>query len=565
MPYHQVLVVGGGLAGLRAAIEASQGGVDCAILSMVYPIRSHSGAAQGGINAALGNAPEGRDDGWERHAADTIKGSDFLGDQDAVEIMAQEAPQRVYELEHWGVPFSRIKEGLIAQRPFGGGAFPRTCYAADKTGHYLLHTLYEQSIKRRIPVYSEWVVTSLVVKEGGCKGVIAYHLPSGELEAFGAGAVIFATGGAGRIYNHSTNAIINTGAPMAVAYRAGVPLEDMEFVQFHPTGLYGTDILITEGARGEGGFLFNAQGERFMERYTPTAMELAPRDIVARSILTEVQEGRGFDNAYVHLDLRHLGREKILERLPGIRDIAMDFAGIDPIDRPIPVLPAQHYTMGGMETDSWGETRVKGFFACGECACVSVHGANRLGGNSLLDTVLFGKRAGERASSDAGAQARNEGNADLEEALAATRTRLEALASGGGREDPSSIRKEMGEAMMEHVGIFRDREAMARGLEKICELRERYRHIRPVHGGRRYNLDLIRTWELEGQLELAEIITLGALAREESRGSHYRLDFPQRDDEHWLKHTLAHSALPRPYLEYKDVTITQWKPEARKY
>ena len=395
MPHHQLIVVGGGLAGLRAAVEAKADGLDVAVLSQVHPGRSHSSAAQGGINAALANHPDAHDDTPEKHAFDTVKGSDYLADQDAAIQMTKDAPGVIFEMDHWGCPFSRFDDGRIAQRPFGGAGYPRTCYGADKTGHYLLHTLVERAYERQVKMYIEVFVTSLIVDEGRCRGVVAYDMINGGFHAFTADAVVMATGGAGRIYGNSTNAIISTGAGAAMAYRAGVPAEDMEFIQFHPTGLLTSHILMSEACRGEGGYLVNNEGERFMARYAPKAMELAPRDITARSITTEIIEGRGINGEdYVNLDLRHLGAEKIMERLPGIRDIAIHFEGVDPIEEPIPIRPVQHYTMGGIDTDVDGRTRLPGFYAAGECACVSVHGANRLGGNSLLETIVFGRRAG---------------------------------------------------------------------------------------------------------------------------------------------------------------------------
>jgi succinate dehydrogenase / fumarate reductase flavoprotein subunit len=391
---HDILVIGGGLTGLRAALEAKKAGRDVAVLSTVHPLRSHSVAAQGGINAALGNAPTPVKDTWDNHAFDTIKGSDYLADQDAVELMCREGIERVIEMEHWGTLFSRTEDGKIAQRPFGGADFPRTCYAADRTGHNLLHVLFEQVMGLEIPIYEEWQALSLIVDDGRCYGVLGFDFFKGKIIPIQAGATILATGGYGRVYLRSTNALINTGSGCYLAYQAGVPLEDMEFVQFHPTSLYGTNILITEGARGEGGYLVNAKGERFMDQYAPRLMELGPRDVVTRAIQTEIDEGRGFEGGYVHLDLRHLGGEKIMDGLPGIRQIAMDFAGVDPISEPIPVQPAQHYSMGGIATNVNGETSLAGLFAAGECACISVHGANRLGGNSLLETLVFGARAG---------------------------------------------------------------------------------------------------------------------------------------------------------------------------
>lgn len=389
MIYHELVIVGGGLAGLRAAIEAKKQGIDVAIISQVWPGRSHSGAAQGGLNAALANHPESADDTWEKHAFDTVKGSDYLADQDAVAQMTRDAIPVIYELEHAGCPFSRFDDGRIAQRPFGGAGYPRTCYGADKTGHYMLHTMVEQAIEARVPMYVEWFVARLVVDEGVCRGVIAYDMTRGGFELFQSEAVVIATGGAGRVYSNSTNAIISTGYGMAMAYHAGVALKDLEFVQFHPTGLLTTNILMTEGARGEGGYLVNDLGERFMEKYAPKAMELAPRDITSRSIQTEINEGRGIGGkGYVHLDLRHLGAQKIMENLPGIRDLAIHFEGVDPVEEPIPIVPSQHYSMGGIDTDMDGRTTMPGLYAAGECACVSVHGANRLGGNSLLETVV---------------------------------------------------------------------------------------------------------------------------------------------------------------------------------
>ncbi|MBI4831457.1 MAG: FAD-binding protein [Candidatus Lindowbacteria bacterium] len=575
MKYHDVVIVGGGLAGLRAAIEVNMHNLRAAVLSKVYPIRSHSIAAQGGINAPLGNHPRGSYDSVERHAFDTVKGSDYLADQDAVVRMINDAPARIFEMEHWGCPFSRTPDGKIAQRPFGGAGFPRTCFAADKTGHMLLHTLYEQAVKYEsaaergeMKIYNEWMVTSLAVENGVCRGVIALELATGKLEAFKADAVIFATGGAGRLYSNSTNALINTGMGMAVPYWAGVPLKDMEFVQFHPTTLYGTNILMTEGARGEGGYLTNNKGERFLVNYADSrkAMEVAPRDIVARNMTTEILDGRGFENAYLLLDLRHLGEEKIATRLPGIRDICKKFLGIDPVDQPIPVQPGQHYTMGGIDCNKDGLSKVKGFYAAGEAACVSVHGGNRLGGNSLLDTIVFGKITGEHASdyiagkSDLGA-----GDKALEDALARQEEKIKKLLSSDGAEDPSIIKEEMQNTMKDDVGIFRTKEQLTRASQKIRELRERYKKIRLKHNGMKYNYDLMWNLELGGSLDVAQAVVAGALSREESRGSHFRRDFTKRDDDKFLKHTLAYYTPEGPRLEHSNVNLDHWAPRERKY
>jgi succinate dehydrogenase / fumarate reductase, flavoprotein subunit len=562
---HKVVVIGGGLASLRAAIEAGRT-TDCAVFSQVYPVRSHSGAAQGGINASLANHPDGRDDTWEKHAFDTVKGSDFLADQPSVEVMTKEAPTCVYEMDHWGAPFSRFDDGRIAQRPFGGAGYPRTCYAADKTGHVLLHTMYEQAVKHGVKVYPEWMALGLAVQDGVCHGVIVLDVLHGRLEAVQADAIVFGTGGAGRSYSLSTNALVNTGSGMAVAYDAGVSLKDLEFIQFHPTTLFGTNILMTEGARGEGGYLVNNLGQRFMEKYAPKAMELAPRDIVARSIQTEINEGRGFEGGYVHLDLRHLGAQKILERLPGIRDISISFAGVDPINEPIPILPAQHYTMGGINTDVDGATGVLGVLAAGECACVSVHGANRLGGNSLLDVIVFGKRAGAKAVEIANSRTENPAaTAVIEAKLKEIEGKLKRLTSGEGTEDLSEIRAAMADTMMDKFGIFRTEVEMTEGLSKIRELKDRYRNAGAGYTGKTYNLDLVRTLELGGMLDLAEVIGMGALERQESRGSHFRTDFRERDDVNWLKHTVVYKTPEGPKMTYTGVAITSYQPEARKY
>jgi len=563
---HDVIVVGGGLSGLRAAIAAHDGGLNAAVLTQVYPVRSHSGAAQGGINAALANAEGAKDDTPDRHAYDTVKGSDFLADQDAVQVMTNMAPSIIYEMEHWGVPFSRLPDGKIAQRPFGGGGYPRTCYAADKTGRFLLHTMWEQVVKRGIMVYPEWIVFSLVVENGACRGVVAQHIPTGRFEAFDGRAVIFGTGGYGQVYAHSTNALINSGAGMAVAYHAGVPLKDMEFVQFHPTSLIGSNILITEAARGEGGYLVNARGDRFMRNYAPKLMELAPRDMVSRAIQTEINEGRGFENSYVHLDLRHLGAQKILERLPEIRDHCIHLLGVDPIKQPIPIQPGQHYSMGGIDCNYDGETSLPGFFVAGECSCVSVHGANRLGGNSLLETIVFGKRSGEKLVQYVkGKQFRPQNEVPFNEALSKARAGVDALFQGSGKEAPAAIRTEMKEVMFAKVGVFREAKPMGEAVATVKELQERCRRLRPIKGGKVFNLDLVRSYELPGMLDLAEAIATGALARQESRGSHARLDFKVRDDEKWMKHTIASYAPEGARLSYKDVAVTKWQPEERKY
>jgi succinate dehydrogenase / fumarate reductase flavoprotein subunit len=569
MIHHDLIVVGGGLSGLRAAVEAKMAGIDVAVLSQVHPARSHSGAAQGGINAALGNHPEGADDTWEKHAFDTTKGGDYLGDQDSIMQMAKDAIEVIFEMDHWGCPFSRFEDGRIAQRPFGGAGFPRCCYGADKTGHYLLHTLVEQAYKHGVKFYVEQYVTKLIVHEGVCQGVVSYDMIRGGFEAFTANAVVMATGGYGRIYSNSTNALINTGSGMAMAYRAGVPLKDMEFVQFHPTGLRSTNILMSEGARGEGAYLVNGLGERFMERYAPKFMELAPRDITARSIQTEINEGRGIDGEpYVYLDMRHLGAEKILERLPGIRDLAIHFEGVDAIDSPVPIVPSQHYSMGGIDTDVNGATTMPGFYAAGECACVSVHGANRLGGNSLLETIVFGRRAGAEAVRYL---------ADLSEKRASPRTAFEAveaveqamhtLADRPAEVDAYALRTEMTTLMKEHFGLFRDEPTMKVGLERLVDVKDRLGRIGLRWTGSVFNVDMIRTYELEGMVDVALAVAEGALVRQESRGAHFRTDFNTRDDANWLKHTLAfyrpEGAGPR--LDWKPVTLGTFELQERKY
>ncbi len=559
--FHPVLVVGGGLAGLRAALEAKKY-CDAAVLSMVYPVRSHSSTAQGGINAPLGNVPEGREDTWEKHAYDTVKGSDFLADQDAVEMLTKDASERIYEMEHWGTPFSRTIEGRIAQRPFGGAGFPRTCYAEDTTGHALLHTINEQVVKNNIKVYPERFVLSLAVRDKKALGLIALNMQTGELEAYAARAIVLATGGAGRIYSKTTNSLIMSGYGMFLAFRAGAALKDMEFMQFHPTSLYRTNILLTEGARGEGGYLLNSKGERFMERYAPASMELAPRDIVARAVMTEIKEGRGIDNEYVYLDLRHLGEEKINERLPGVRDLCLNFIGLDPVKDLIPVQPAQHYTMGGVDCNVNGETEIKGLYAAGECACVSVHGANRLGGNSLLETLVFGRRAGESAAMFAAHGKLEQGDTDL---IEQEHKKIdEKIKSMHGEERIASISSDLGNLMDKKVGIFRHEGMLKEVLEDISTLSRRFRHVN-VSSTRVYNLELMRAFELEAMLSLAEVMARGALLRKESRGSHYRLDYPERDDEHFLRHTIAKLRTEGIKIEYRDVAITRFKPEKREY
>jgi succinate dehydrogenase / fumarate reductase, flavoprotein subunit len=555
MIIHDVLIIGGGLAGMRAAVAVPPD-LDTAMISKVHPVRSHSVAAQGGINAAL--SPN---DSWEAHAFDTVKGSDYLGDQDAIEVLCREAPQDILELERMGAVFSRDASGHIAQRPFGGAQFPRACYSADKTGHALLHVMYEQLMKRRLRVYEEWYITKIVVENGVCRGVIALDVPNGELHAIAARSVIVATGGHCRIYAVSTNALINTGDGMALAYKAGAPLMDMEFVQFHPTTLRGTGILITEGARGEGGYLINAKAERFMERYAPNALELASRDVVSRAEASEIEEGRGILGC-VLLDLRHLGRQVITEKLPQIRELSINFAGVDPIEAPIPVTPGAHYAMGGIKTNAWAETAIEGLFAAGECACVSVHGANRLGGNSLMETIVFGRRAGIRA----GERARKTPHPSMSpDAYRDEYDRIKILMDRNRGVRPHQLRESVGRTMAENVGVFRTREKMERALVAIRDIREQSRDIFVQDKGKKFNTDLLAALETESILVLSEAIVIGAIAREESRGAHYRLDYPNRDDTRWLKHTLVKITPEGPQLSYADVTVTRYTPQERKY
>ncbi|HMA05581.1 MAG TPA: FAD-dependent oxidoreductase [Methanomicrobiales archaeon] len=578
------VVIGGGLTGLRAALRLSRAGLAVAVISKVHPLRSHSVAAQGGMNAALGNVPgeDGTADSWENHAFDTVKGSDYLADQDAVALMCREAPATVVELEHMGTVWSRLPDGRIAQRPFGGAGFPRTCYAEDRTGHNVLHTLYQQVLGQGIPVFEEHFVTSLVTDAGRCTGCTALEIMTGAVRGFAARAVLLATGGFGRVFSRSTNALINTGDGMALALRAGAPLKDMEFVQFHPTSLHGTNILISEAARGEGGFLLNRHGERFMERYAPRALELAPRDVVARAIAEEIERGNGFGGGYVHLDLRHLGPAIIGERLPGIRQIALDFAGVDPVEQPIPVQPGQHYSMGGVDVDIAGRSGLPGLYAAGECACVSVHGANRLGGNSLLETVVFGRLVAGSMESDLKdlPEPRRE---PIESAVRATGELIrEILGRTGGEpggrkpegettgrspgvDSPFPLIREVQETMFGHFGIFREGPPMEEGLRRIRGIRERASLASPGNREAAVNQALVRYLELEMMLLLAETVARGAIAREESRGSHFRRDFPKRDDERFLSHTIAGMREGEVSIGYKPVTLGMFGVEERGY
>ncbi|MBZ0264932.1 succinate dehydrogenase flavoprotein subunit [bacterium] len=546
---HDVIIVGAGLAGSRAAVEIGQV-ADVAVLSKVYPSRSHSGAAQGGVAAALGNIS--KTDRWEFHMFDTVKGSDYLGDQDAIELMVREAPETVIEMEHWGCPFSRTPEGKIAQRKFGGhtldyGKEPalRACYSADYTGHVLLHTLHEQCLKHNVHFYSEFQVLSLIFENNKAIGVVALDMVNGGLHTFYGRAIMFGTGGYGRAFKITSNAHANTGDGLALVTRVGLPIQDMEFVQFHPTGLWQSGILVTEGARGEGGHLKNGEGRRFMEDYAPTLMELAPRDMVSRSMQTEIDEGRGIDGKdYIHLDVSHLGEAKLMERLPQISELAMNFAGVDPRKEPIPIQPTAHYSMGGIPANAncrvtidEKRTETEGFYAAGECSCISVHGANRLGTNSLLEALLFGRRAGKQIVEDLPHLDFGELPADYE---GAAKEEVDRMMTSTGKEKVGTIRKELQETMMIDCGVFRTKGQLEKQREKILELQDRYKHVTIDDKSQRFNTDLLEAIEMSHMLEFSGAIVEGALQREESRGGHSRKDFPKRDDEKFLKHTLAY-------------------------
>ena len=593
---HDVIIVGAGLAGTWTAMIASQEGVkDIGVLSKIHPLRSHSGAAQGGIAAAINNVrpvagtgprgpleqiPAGDPtvDSIETHVFDTIKGSDWLGDQDAIEILVSDAIDIVYEYEHMGCVFSRTADGRIAQRRFGGHSVPRACYAADWTGHMLLQTIHEQALRHNVHFYSEWYVLDLIIEDNICRGVVAMDVLTGEIHTLRAKAVMFGTGGYGRAFKISTNAHANTGDGVAMAYNAGVPLMDMEFVQFHPTGLYRLGILMTEACRGEGGYLTNNQGERFMERYAPEKMELAPRDLVSRSEQIEIDEGRGIgpDGQGIFLDMTHLGREKIEERLPQVQEIAHNFKWVDIIYNPVPIQPTAHYSMGGIPTDAHGQViadaegnPVVGFYAAGECACVSVHGANRFGTNSLLEASVFGRRAGYAIAEFI------QGGAELHplpgNPAKRSSQRIERLLDDSDcskRESAARISNEMKAMMTDSCGIFRDADGLQAALSNVKQLQERFNNARVMDKGKRFNTDVQNALETGNLLTFSEVIIASALARTESRGAHSRIDFPKRDDENWLKHTLAHSnGGELPIISYKDVNINweKFPPQERKY
>ena len=566
---HDVLIVGAGLAGQRAALEVCKE-LDVGLLTKVYPSRSHSGAAQGGIAAALGNS---EDDSWEEHMFDTIKGGDYLSDQDAVEEYVKAAPKVIYELEHMGCAFSRTEDGKIAQRSFGGHSKPRACFSADRTGHAILHALHEQVLKnaKSIKIYSEWYMHQLVIEEGRCQGVLVSNIRTGEVEVIQAKAVVFATGGYGRVFQITTNAFAGTADGAIAASRAGIPLEDPEFVQFHPSGLYRQGILFSEAARGEGGYLLNGDGERFMEKYAPSRMELAPRDIVARAEQSEIDAGRGVNGeACIHLDLRHLGEARIMERLPQIRQLGIDFIGVDCVKDPLPIQPSAHYSMGGIPTDMFGQvvvdgkgTPMKGFFAAGECACVSVHGANRLGTNSLLEATVFGERAGRSALQYAKDAEFGKINESHEKARVLNQ--VEEIFQRDGSESYNDIRNEMKAVMMAKCGVFRDAENLKSCVATIQALKERYKKGKVTDKGQLFNSELYEIIELGNMLEMAEIISTAALARQESRGGHYRTDFPKRDDVEFLKHSLVYRTDDGLVLKDRPVVITRYQPKERTY
>jgi succinate dehydrogenase / fumarate reductase flavoprotein subunit len=545
-----------------------------AILSKLYPTRSHTGTAQGGIGAALGNLEE---DHWEWHMFDTVKGGDYLVDQDAAEILCREAIETVYDLEHWGLPFSRTPEGKIAQRPFGGhtreygkAAVRRSCYAADRTGHMILQTCYQQCIKNQVHFYDEYHVLDLLIEQGRCAGVVAICLATGELHTFHAKAVLFATGGCGKMFRVTSNAHSLTGDGMAVAYRRGIPLEDMEFFQFHPTGIYKMGILLSEAARGEGAILRNRLGERFMERYAPTLKDLAPRDMTSRAIYQEIREGRGIDGKnFVHLDLTHLGKEVLDTKLPDITEFVRTYLGLDPLNELVPIQPTAHYVMGGIPTDVDGRvvvdeknTSLPGFYAAGEVACVSVHGANRLGTNSLVDILVFGRRGGRHAAKFI---KENDWAPLPAKADEPARALLGGLKNFHGKERPADIRDALQDEMMDKASVFREAKGLTVMREKLRELRERYGQVRIQDQSSRYNTELLEVIELGGLLDLAEVLVESALTRQESRGAHFREDFPKRDDPNWLKHTLAYKGEKGIVFRYKPVTITKFEPKERKY
>jgi len=573
--YHSfdIVIVGAGGAGLRAALELGNAG-SVAVLSKLYPTRSHTGAAQGGIGAALGNSEE---DLWEWHMFDTVKGGDYLTDQDAAEILAREAVETVYELEHWGLPFDRTPDGRIAQRPFGGhthhfgqGPVRRSCYAADRTGHMILQTLYQQCVRNNVQFFDEYHVLDLLIHDGVVCGLVAYQILTGEIHTFRAKAILFATGGMGRMFAITSNAHALTGDGPAIALRRGVPMEDLEFFQFHPTGIRKMGILITEAVRGEGGILLNNEGERFMERYSPTLKDLAPRDIVSRAIYLEIKAGRGINGRdYVNLDASHLGRKVVEAKIPDIADFCKTYLGIDPAVEPMPVQPTAHYAMGGIPTDVDGRvlidkenTPLPGFYAAGECACVSVHGANRLGTNSLVDIVVFGRRAGRDMARFI---AENDFTPLPPEPDGQACEEVDRLLHGTGSESAAAIRQELQEVMMDNVGVFRIEEQMQAAVDKVHQLQARYQRIRLQDKGSRFNTELLEAFELGYLLDLAELTAESALARQESRGAHSREDYPERDDENWLKHTLAYRTENGVELKYKPVSITRFEPKPRTY
>jgi len=592
---HDIIVVGAGLAGTWAAMTAGEENIDIAVLSKVHPLRSHSGAAQGGIAAVLNNVrpvegtgprgplepiPDGAQavDSLDLHMFDTIKGSDWLGDQDAIEIMIREAPELIFAYEHMGCVFSRLPDGRIAQRRFGGHSAPRANYSADYTGHVLLHTIHEQALRRGVKFYSEWYCMDLIVEDNICRGIVALDILSGRLYTMRAKAVMFATGGYGRAWKITSNAMANTGDGVAISYNAGIPLMDMEFVQFHPTGLYQKGILMTEACRGEGGYLTNSTGERFMERYAPEKMELAPRDLVSRAEQTEIEEGRGVgpDAQGLHLDLRHLGKQKIYDRLPQVRELAIRFVGVDMVDAPVPIQPTAHYSMGGIPADSNGQvianadgTPVVGFYAAGECACISVHGANRLGTNSLLDASIFGRRAGRAMAEFVknGAELQPIRGTPAERNQERISRLMSEDAVPNNRESVSRIAEELKITMTQNCGVFRDHERLTNTLLKVKELQERYKSARIMDKSLRFNSDLLGAVETEHLLTFSEVIVASGLARTESRGAHYRTDHPARDDENWLKHTMVHKDKIGPKLSFKSVQINweKYPPQERKY